>query len=237
MVLAGRVHLGDATFTGPVAFVLADNEIERVDPTRSRTFRIDSDVVRLLLLRIGLDDLRRPVGLSHGPISLPVSSWDACNALVSEWTTPTSELLGTQLVALAAAGVIGARPGTTMQAEEPERFTRLWAKIAPRYATLEGSISLKLLAGELGLSTRQVGENFKELARTFGLGLGDGYRDTFRVLRLRAAALLLGAPDATITDVACAVGYGGTIAMARAFRDARLPPPIEIQSALRSLQS
>jgi transcriptional regulator GlxA family with amidase domain len=53
------------------------------------------------------------------------------------------------------------------------------------------------------------------------------------VLRLRVAALLLSAPAATVADVASAVGYGSAIAMARAFRDAKLPPPSSVQAAVR----
>jgi transcriptional regulator GlxA family with amidase domain len=49
--------------------------------------------------------------------------------------------------------------------------------------------------------------------------------------------LLLSAPGATVADVATTVGYGSPIAMARAFRDARLPAPSAIQTALRAEQS
>ena len=42
-----------------------------------------------------------------------------------------------------------------------------------------------------------------------------------RVLRLRAAVLLLSAPGGTPSDVARTVGYGSLDAMGRAFRDAQ----------------
>ena len=70
----------------------------------------------------------------------------------------------------------------------------------------------------------------KELASTFGL---DGYRDALLLLRLRSAALMLSAPDATVVEVAKLVGYGSPIAMARAFRDAKLPAPSVVQAELR----
>jgi transcriptional regulator GlxA family with amidase domain len=63
------------------------------------------------------------------------------------------------------------------------------------------------------MSMRQVGRDAKQLARV--------------------AVLLLSAPRATITDVATAAGYGSAIAMARAFRDARLPAPSVVQAAVQ----
>jgi transcriptional regulator GlxA family with amidase domain len=82
------------------------------------------------------------------------------------------------------------------------------------------------------MSMRQVGRDAKGMTKTFGFG--GGFRDMLLVLRLRVATLLLSAPDATVADVARRVGYGSPIAMARAFRDAKLPAPSAIQDAMRS---
>jgi transcriptional regulator GlxA family with amidase domain len=119
----------------------------------------------------------------------------------------------------------------TVTAEEPERFRRLWSAMQPLYATYGATTSLKQIASSLGMSMRQVGRDAKDLAAAFGIG--GGYRDALLVLRLRVAVLLLSAPDATVADVAKLVGYGSAIAMARAFRDAKLPAPSVIQTALR----
>jgi AraC-like DNA-binding protein len=54
-----------------------------------------------------------------------------------------------------------------------------------------------------------------------------------RVLRLRAACLMLSAPAGTPSEVARAVGYGSLDAMGRAFRDASLPAPSVVQEAVR----
>jgi transcriptional regulator GlxA family with amidase domain len=134
------------------------------------------------------------------------------------------------LDALARAGVIDGAVSSTLCADEPERFRRLWGAIEPLYASYGAGTSLKQIASSLGMSMRQVGRDAKELATTFGVG--GGYRDALLVLRLRVAALLLSAPGSTVGDVAKAVGYGGAIAMARAFRDAKLPPPSAVQAAL-----
>jgi AraC-like DNA-binding protein len=52
-------------------------------------------------------------------------------------------------------------------------------------------------------------------------------------LRLLFAERLMSSPEATVQDVAKLVGYGSPIAMARAFRDAKLPSPSVIQAAVR----
>jgi transcriptional regulator GlxA family with amidase domain len=53
------------------------------------------------------------------------------------------------------------------------------------------------------------------------------------MLRLRTAVVLLSAAEATVVEVARLVGYGSPIAMARAFRDAKLPAPSVVQAELR----
>jgi AraC-like DNA-binding protein len=222
VVARGRVTLaGDAPIDAPVAFVLADDEIERVTQT-SRTFRSDGERVDVVHLRFGAAELAAPVGLGAGPLALTPRCWDAAARVLDE----PSALAGV-LDALAAAGVV--RRALAIH-DEPERFRRLWSALAPLYQAHGGAASLKQLAASLGMSMRQVGRDAKQLAAEFGLG--GGYRDSLLVLRLRVAVLLLSAPRATIADVATAAGYGSAIAMARAFRDARLPAPSVVQAAV-----
>jgi AraC-like DNA-binding protein len=102
----------------------------------------------------------------------------------------------------------------------------------PLYQDLATSASLKQIAALAGLSLRQLGRDLGDLTRTFGL-FGAGFRDAMRIIRLRAAVLLLSAPDGTPSDVARVVGYGSLDAMGRAFRDAQLPAPSLVHSAVR----
>ena len=206
----------------PVALVLADDEIERVGKA-SRTFRTDGERVEVVQLRLAKADVRAPIGLQRGPLALPAAVWDAVRAVVAD-----PRRLGELLATLATANVIH---HVGIQAEEPERFRRMWDALHPLYASYGGTTSLKQVANSLDMSMRQVGRDAKEMAATFGFGRG--YRDTLLVLRLRVAALLLSAPSATVADVAAAVGYGSAIAMARAFRDAKLPAPSAVQAAVR----
>ena len=227
LLLEGRFVSDDGVVRpAPVAHMLGDDELERVRPG-SRTFRTDGPRAHVIQLRIAKGGARAPIGISHGPLRLSDASWAAAGALVADAGT-----LGRLLDALAADGVTDPRLSSTVIAEEPERFSRLWGALEPLYATYGGTTSLKQLAASLGLSLRQISRDAKELARAFGFS--SGYRDALLMLRLRTAVLLLSARDASIADVARVVGYGSAIAMARAFRDAKLPAPTVVQDAMRN---
>lgn len=217
-------------FTGPLGVVLADDEWER--PGRaSRTFRTSGEIVDVVQLRIARDQLLAPVGLGAGPLAMTPACWDACAALHDQGPRGEASSLSGLLGALAAARIVSPALTATVIGEEPERFRRMWAALRPLFQTHGATTSLKQLADSLGLSMRQVGRDAKELSTAFGIA--SGYRDALLVIRLRQAVLMLSAPGATVAEVARLVGYGSPIALARAFRDARLPPPSAIQAALR----
>ena len=155
--------------------------------------------------------------------------WDAYAALEA---APSDQALHQLIVKLGDADVLSRDLTSSVVAEEPERFVRLWQVLRPLYEDLATSASLKQIAIVAKLSLRQLGRDLGDLTRTFGL-FGAGFRDAMRVLRLRAAVLLLSAPGGTPSDVAKAVGYGSLDAMGRAFRDAQLPAPSVVQEAVR----
>jgi len=215
---------------GPVGWVLGDDEIERMRKT-SRTFRTDGANVDVVQLRIAAPAVRVPIGIAAGPLALGAAAWDATTALVDNAPAGNAAALARLLEALAGAGVIAGALAQSTVTEEPERFRRLWRAMEPLYSTYGATTSLKQLASSLGMSMRQVGRDAKELSAAFGIG--GGYRDALLMLRLRVAVLMLSAPEATVAEVARLVGYGSPIAMARAFRDAKLPPPSAVQEAVR----
>lgn len=219
---------GGAPTTGAQAFLLAETEFDRVLP-QSMKFRSWGAPAMIVELRVPGADVRRPVGIAHGPLALPTRVWDAYAALEAE---PTEPALHHVISELGEAGVLSKDLTASVVADEPERFTRLWAVMKPLYQDLAVSSSLKQIASLAGLSLRQLGRDLGEVTRTFGL-FGAGFRDAMRVLRLRAAVLLLSSPGGTPSDVARAVGYGSLDAMGRAFRDAQLPPPSVVQDAVR----
>jgi AraC-like DNA-binding protein len=218
--------------TAPYAFMLGDDEWERRGKGgNARTFRTDGETVDVVQLRIAVDHLRVPIGMSHGAMTLTAASWDAANRLLRAAPAGDAGALQAVVDALASASVVTPALASTVIGEEPERFRRLWEALRPLYQTYGATTSLKQLADVLGMSMRQVGRDAKELSAAFGIG--GGYRDALLVLRLRTAVLLLSAPGAAVAEVARVVGYGSAIAMARAFRDAKLPAPSVIQADMR----
>ncbi len=216
------------TTTGPQAYVLAETEFDRMTPG-SPTFRSWGAPGTIVELRVPGTALRRPVGLRNGQIELPTAVWDAYHALAA---APTDQSLHQLIVQLGAADILTKDLTSSVVAEEPERFVRLWQVLRPLYEDLATSASLKQIAIVAKLSLRQLGRDLGDLTRTFGL-FGAGFRDAMRVLRLRAAVLLLSAPGGSPSEVAKAVGYGSLDAMGRAFRDAQLPAPSVVQDAVR----
>jgi len=222
------VIAGAPPLAAPCAFVLAETEFDRVVPG-ALTFRSFGARCTIVETRVRAEDLRRPVGLVHGPIALGDEVWAAYRALEATRAEPAVHQL---ITALGDAGILSRELLASVVTTEPERFRRLWAVISPLFQRVATSATLKQLATLTDLSLRQLGRDLADLTRTFGL-FGAGFRDAMRVLRLRAAVLLLSAPDGTPSDVARTVGYGSLDAMGRAFRDARLPAPSVVQGAVR----
>jgi AraC-like DNA-binding protein len=219
--------------TGPQCFILDESEFDRVGPA-SQTFRSWGAPCVIVELRVPASMVRRPIGLRHGAIALAPRTWDAYTAIdrALEAAQPSTADVQALMHALAADDVIAPQLASSTVTDEPERFTRLWNVMRPLYESYATSTSLKQLAAIIGMSLRQLGRDLNELTRTFGL-FGAGFRDAMRVLRLRAAVLMLSAPSITPTEVARAVGYGSLDAMGRGFRDAALPAPSVVQDAVR----
>jgi AraC-like DNA-binding protein len=219
---------GQQATDGEQAYLLAETEFDRVQPG-VRTFRSYGAPAVIVELRVPVADLTVPVGIDHGQVALPAAVWAAARALE---TAPTEPALHELIVKLGEAGILSRDLTASVVANEPERFLRVWAVLQPMYQDLATSTSLKQIAAIAGLSLRQLGRDLGDFTRTFGL-FGAGFRDAMRVLRLRAAVLLLSAPGSTPSDVARAVGYGSLDAMGRAFRDAQLPAPSMVQQSVR----
>ncbi len=227
--LRGTLEVAGAMpVTGPQAYVLAESEFERVT-AGTRTFRSFGGPGVIVELRLPPADLELPVGLQHGAVALPDSVWLAYQQLEAN---PTEVCLHRLIDALADANLVTRALAASVVPTEPDHFQRLWSVIRPLYEDLATSTSLKQIATLAKLSLRQLGRDLGDITRTFGL-FGGGFRDATRVLRLRAAVLLLSAPGGTPSEVARAVGYGSLDAMARAFRDAKLAAPSVVQGAVR----
>ena len=133
---------------------------------------------------------------------------------------------------LASDGLVAATLIDQARAPDADELRRLWAGVVPLYRDFATSSHLVALQESAGMSRRQLSRDLGRLLLHYGL-LGDVFRDASRVLRLRAATLLLSAPDTTATQVAAMVGYSSLDAMGRAFRDAKLGAPSAVQQAVR----
>jgi AraC-like DNA-binding protein len=222
------VVAGSAPLAAPCAFVLAETEFDRV-VRGALTFRSFGARCTIIEARIPAADVRRPIGLAHGPIALADPVWAAYHALEAAPNETSAHAL---IDILGSHEVVSRDLSASVVAHEPERFVRAWAVLRPLFQNLATSASLKQIASLTGLSLRQVGRDLRDLTHTFTL-FGAGFREAMRVLRLRTAVLLLSAPDGTPSDVARAIGYGSLDAMGRAFRDAHLPAPSIVQEAVR----
>jgi AraC-like DNA-binding protein len=221
-----------ATNVGATAYLLSDDEIERVCENTELFLRSSGDVVDVIYVRCNLADIQAPVGLRHGPIQLNDEAMRLAKLL--------PDLIGQVDIAtafsnfgreLGRCGIL--RAGMFDGESVADVSSRLLQLIADRYQRLNTATTLKELSNTLGLSLRHVGRTFENTMIGAGLPAA-GFREDMRVVRLRLASLLLGASDVTVTQVADKVGYSGIVAMSRAFRDAGLPSPGDIRKSLRA---
>jgi AraC-like DNA-binding protein len=237
-VVEGTTTVGDGVPTDrPVAYLLADHELEHVDRGRAIGFRTEGRMVRAIHLRIPCPGLRRVPGLAHGPLPFDEACWAALEDVLAprdlafddEPVDPRA--MARFLGELARIGVVDpAVAASVVRAEDPLIRAR-WNGAVRLYERFKVSSMLKKIALAVSLSTRQTTREVAVIAEEFGLR-GLGLHEINRLLRLRAAAMLLSAPDGTATEVAHLLGYGTLSALGTAFRKARLPSPSAVRAAL-----
>jgi AraC-like DNA-binding protein len=234
LLLGGAFQRADGPVVRPpVAFMLAESELERIEPG-APTFRTWGDPAITFELRVALDDVRAPVGLGHGPLALSAATWSALQQahdafVAGDGPEPTTASLVRCLV---DDGVLAGDVADSITPTEPEAIARVWSGVKSMFAQHATSMSLDELASATGVCERQLRRDVKLLTHNFGLP-GDGFREAMKFFRLRTAVILLSSPDATATDVARQVGYQSLEAMGRAFRDSNLPAPSVVRDQVR----
>ncbi|MBK9035214.1 MAG: helix-turn-helix transcriptional regulator [Myxococcales bacterium] len=234
VVAAGSMATGATTTSAPGLWVLGETELER--PTRgARWFRSGGDPSMTVEMRIAARLVRGPIGLAAGARPLSARTWASVATLFALTGTPAAGVAPLAPVQaflddLVRDGVLTATPALTHA--EPPGLARLWQAVTPAYDAYATAITIDQVAATSGRSSRQVRRELKALAQEFDL-FGGNFRHITRLLRLRAALLLLSAPDASVAEVADRVGYGSPVAMARAFRDVDLPTPSELRARVR----
>ncbi len=222
--LAGRPPL-----EGPAIFVLAEREFECRTPG-ALPFRSWGRPAIVMDLCVPASEVRVPIGLVHGPTTMPAALSDHLEALFQTGDAGAEQRFMQVVEALEKAGVVTARLLSRIGPDEPPHLRRLWDAVKIPYERHDTGAYLDLFTQLLRLSPRQVQRDLRELTERFGL---HGFRAALKTMRVRRAVLLLSAEECSVGEVARLVGYGSADAMGRAFRDAGLPPPSAVAAEVR----
>lgn len=236
IVLRGtwRVEGGSFEVTGPAAFVVSEEHLEGAHGSRSLTYRTDGADFSAIEVHLEAEDTSLRPGA--GPISVALDErvWRAAEQVASvhhgdERVLDTA--VPALLDALGASRLVTPELATGAAWPAAPAFGRLWTAVRPMVERLELLPTVQQIAGLMGATPQEVDRHVRAFVAASGL-VGTGWRAATRHLRLKMAVIMLSAKDASVADVARAAGYGSSIAMCRAFRDARLPSPGMVQQAL-----
>jgi AraC-like DNA-binding protein len=221
-----------ATYHGPFALLLSENQFEGANGARPLSFRSFGDPFRAVDIRIGGDWLAEPPSALPRRLELGTEAFRLANRLATMRGSDAEVAAAARalLEELVRGGVL--RPGLAAHSEIGSRVTRLWSALRPMAERFYSSPTLQEVSTESGISVRQLARDVEEFL-TRSRHSDAGWRDTTRRFRLKLAVLGLSAPDVTIAQVADAAGYSSTVAMARAFQDAGLPAPMTVREGLR----
>ncbi|MEJ7730304.1 MAG: AraC family transcriptional regulator [Polyangiaceae bacterium] len=222
-------------FEGPVAFLLEEAQFEGADGRRPLLFRSAGSPYVAFELRVSPEEVLVTAPSRPTLLASDERTWAAVRRLGDLDGSSAPLIAAATAEALAALGDLGVvRPDLASSVVDGDaRFARVWAGVRPIVERFYAMPTLEELSSETGLSLRQLAREVKEFTGAFHL-MESGWRDATRRYRFKIAVLGLSAPDTSIADVARAAGYGSTDAMARAFRDAGLPPPASVQAALHA---
>ena len=225
---------GDAPVVheGPCAFVVTEEQLDGGRGVRAMPLRASGTPYRAIELHLAQADVRA----TPSPIPLDTATWEAAER-VGDLTAHADDdalvaPMTTLLERLAAAGVISTDAVKVALKPTSPTFARLWSALRPMVERLYLAPTIQEVSDATGVSGRQIDRHVRDFVTAFGL-VGAGWRPATRHLRLKLSVILLSADGASVGDVAKIVGYGSTDAMARAFRDAKMPPPSAIQEQLR----
>lgn len=235
LLLHGTFRTFDATparHEGPCAFVVTDEQLDGGRGVRVMPLRATGAPYRAIELHLALADILSPPGV----VTLDAATWDAAVRAGRLREHTSDDALVSPITALiehlAAAGVIRKEAVAVALKPTSPTFGRLWAALRPMVERLYLAPTIQQVSDATGVSGRQLDRYIRDFVHAFGL-VGAGWRPATRHLRLKLSVIMLSAEGASVGDVARIVGYGSSDAMARAFRDAKMPAPSTIQDELR----
>jgi AraC-like DNA-binding protein len=221
---------------GPSCLLLSDEQLEGGDGRRSMTFRASG--ARFTVVQVNVPDAYVVVTPEDGPpiVQVSASVWEAAERTLALAHTPEDAVFVRSITglvqALVAEGILSEQANESARQRAPLGLQAIWKALRPIIERFDLLPTSKQVSDAAGVSPRSVDRYIADFIASFGL-LGRGWRAGTRHLRVKIAVMLLSAADASIADVASAVGYRSPDAMARAFRDAGLPPPTAVQEAVR----
>lgn len=246
LLLSGRFEIhGPAakTIEAPAAFVLSEEQFEGALGSRPLTYRTCGEP--FLSIQLHVPDALLAVGPSIDPsgaaqtLEIGAPGWSAardvaaaCRASAEASFDPMQRLMRE----LVDGGVLRADAMHPEVMQTPAPLTLLWRGIRPIIDRLNMAPTVDEISTATGMSVRQIEQRLSGFLGRFDVG-GQGWRPATLHLRLKVAVLFLSAEGVSVAEVAEASSYGSVDAMARAFRDAGLPPPSKVQAELRSRAS
>ncbi|MDB5214131.1 MAG: hypothetical protein JWO86_2058 [Myxococcaceae bacterium] len=230
-----RADDGVSSFVGPAAFVVSEEHLEGADGERPLTYRTDRERFAMIEVHVDAADSPLRAGIAPAKVDLDTRAWEAAQRLAdlaSHDDESMTRAVSALLESLAALSFLN-RDVTETAAQPPNAaFRLLWKAVRPLAERLDLLPTVQQLSAATGVSPRVVDRSVRAFLSAAGL-VGDGWRTASRHMRLKMAVIMLSADETTVGEVAQAIGYGSDDAMARAFRDAKLPPPGAVRDALR----
>ena len=238
LLARGRVEFEDDTSSsvrvGPSAWTLSAEELEGAEGRRVLNYRNEGDPFVACEVHVRSEEL-----LVHAPPGAPELNlgddvWRSVERLAAMPTAAADDDVQTELLTLVdglrRCGVL--HPRAVERARSRVPLERLWRGVRPLAERLDVAATLDQLGELANTSRRQLDRYVHAFFEQVPL-VGSGFRSATLHLRLKLAVLFLSAEGVTATEVAEQMGYGSIDAMGRAFRDAGLPSPSVVQSALR----
>ena len=233
-----EVHGGDPRsgqrFEGPAAFIVSEEGLEGARGERPFTFTAAGEPYAAIELHFRADDLTVSAEALPRPVELGSAVWEAAAAVtrIARDDAAFERDVATLFERIARTALASRSVARRIGDDVPRTFTVLWSAVRPMIERFYLTPTLKELGDGAGVSLRHIDRYIEEFATSFSV-VGKGWRQTTRHLRLKMAVMLLSADDVSVAEVASAVGYRSSDAMSRAFRDAGLPPPREVQEDVR----
>ena len=223
-------------FDAPAAFVVSDEQLDGSRGTRPFTFTAVGEPYAAIEVHLETSDMGVLPAATPPRLVLDERTWEAARAVGRINAEPNDDAFRAAalelLACLVARGFIVPAAAARMLEPTPKAFELLWRALRPMVERFYLTPSLKEVGEATGLSIRQVDRYVQDFVNAFAL-VGEGWRPATRYLRLKFAAILLSADGVTVAEVARVAGYRSPDAMARAFRDARMLPPSQIQGQVQ----